>query len=56
LDLRGRKWRETGEDCMHNLYASSIIIRVEKSRRIGWERYVARMGKMRNVHRIDWKA
>jgi len=49
-------WRRLHNEELHNLYASSIIIRVEKSRRIGSERYVARIGKMRNVHRIDWKA
>jgi len=34
LDLRGRKWREAGEDCIMRsfikLYASPYVIRVKK--------------------------
>jgi hypothetical protein len=36
LDLRRRKWREAGEEELHNLYASQNIIRVIKSRRMRW--------------------
>jgi hypothetical protein len=36
---------------LQNLYASQII-RVIKSRRIGWAEYVARMVKVRNTYRI----
>jgi hypothetical protein len=37
---------------LHNLYASPIIIRVIKSRRIRWIGHVACMGEMRNAHNI----
>jgi len=37
---------------LHNLYASSNIIRVIKSSRMPWLSHVARMGEMRNVHNI----
>jgi hypothetical protein len=54
LDLRGRKWREGGEDCfigeLHNLYASPDIIRVIRSRRMRRVVHVARMEKMRNAY------
>jgi hypothetical protein len=34
------------------LYSSPNIIRTIKSRRIRWERHVARMGEKRNAYRI----
>jgi hypothetical protein len=34
------------------LYASPNIIRVIKSRRIRWARYVAHIGQMRNAYKI----
>jgi hypothetical protein len=36
---------------LHNLYSSPNIIRIIKSRRMGWAGYVERMGK-RNAYRI----
>jgi hypothetical protein len=51
LDLRGRKWREAGEDCImriRNFYVSPNIIRVFKSIRMSWMWHVAHMGEMRN--------
>jgi hypothetical protein len=35
-----------------NLYSSSGIIRMIKSRRLRWALHVARMGKKRNAYRI----
>jgi len=35
----------------HNLYASPNIVRVIKSRRMGWAGHVARMGEMRNSYK-----
>jgi hypothetical protein len=37
---------------LHNLYSSSSIIRIIKSRRMRWEGHVARMGEKRNAYRI----
>jgi hypothetical protein len=55
LDLRGRKWREAGEDCVmrsHNLYPSPDIIGIIKSRRIRREGHVVHMREIRNAHKI----
>jgi hypothetical protein len=41
--------RGTHSEELHNLYTSSDIIRMIKSRRMRWPRRVARMGEMRNV-------
>jgi hypothetical protein len=38
---------------LHSLYSSSNIIRMIKSRRIRWARYVARIGEMRNAYKIS---
>jgi hypothetical protein len=37
---------------LHNLYSSPNIIRMIKSRRMGWAGHVARMGDKRNAYRI----
>jgi hypothetical protein len=37
-------WRRLHNEELHNLYASSIIIRLMKSRRMTWAGHVARMG------------
>jgi hypothetical protein len=37
---------------LHNVYTSSNIIRVIKSKRIKWTRNVARMGDKKNTHRV----
>jgi hypothetical protein len=42
-------WRRLHNVELHNLYASQSIIRVTKSRRMGWVGHVARMGGMRNA-------
>jgi hypothetical protein len=38
-------WRELHIEELHNLYSSPSIIRMIKSKRMGWARHVARMGK-----------
>jgi hypothetical protein len=43
-ELRG-EWRTLHSGELHNLYSSSDFIRQIISRRISWERHVARMGK-----------
>jgi hypothetical protein len=54
--LTGRKWQETGEDCIMrsfvNLYASPNIVRFIKSIMVRWARHLARMGEMRNACNI----
>jgi hypothetical protein len=39
-------------DELHNLYSSSNIVRVIKSRRMRWAGHVARMGEGRSVYRV----
>jgi hypothetical protein len=54
LELSGRKWERRGwrrlHDELHNLYASTNISRVIKSRRIRWARHMAHMGEMKNAY------
>jgi hypothetical protein len=45
-------WRRLHNEELHNLYASSDIIRVIKSRRMGWVGDVGRMGGVRNAYNI----
>ena len=45
-------WRKLHNEELNDLYCSSNIIREIKSRRIGWTRHVARMGKRRGAYRI----
>jgi hypothetical protein len=45
-------WRKLHNEELHNLYSSSNIIRMMKSKRMRWARHVARMGEKRNACRI----
>jgi hypothetical protein len=45
-------WKKLHNEELHNLYSSPNIIRMVKSRRMRWARYVARMGEKRNAYRI----
>jgi hypothetical protein len=45
-----RGWRRLHNEELHNLYPSPNIIRVIKSRRIGWTGHAARVGKTRNAY------
>jgi hypothetical protein len=45
-------WRKLHNEELHNLYSSSNIIRMIKSRRMRWAVRVARMGRKRNAYRI----
>jgi hypothetical protein len=38
-------WRKLHNEELPNLYSSPSVIRIIKSRRMTWERYVARMGR-----------
>jgi hypothetical protein len=50
-EVTGR-WRKLHNEELHNLYSSSSIIRMIKSRGMRWERHVARIGAKRNAYRI----
>jgi hypothetical protein len=45
-------WRKLYNEELHNLYSSTSIIRMIKSRRMRWAGHVARMGEKRNVYRL----
>jgi hypothetical protein len=45
-------WRGLHNEELRKLYISSNIIRMIKSKRIRWDRHVARMGNMRNAYKI----
>jgi hypothetical protein len=37
-----REWRKLHNDELHNVYSSSSVMRMVKSRRMGWEGHIAR--------------
>jgi hypothetical protein len=45
-------WRRLHNEKLQNLYASSIIIKVMKSRRMRWAGHIPSTGKVRNSHKI----
>jgi hypothetical protein len=45
-------WRKLHNEELRNLYSSSCIIRIIKSRKMSWAGHVARMGEKRNAYRI----
>ena len=47
-----KKWRKLHNEELHDLYSSSNMVRVIKSRRMRWAGCVARMGERRGVCRI----
>jgi hypothetical protein len=48
-------WRRLHNEELHNLYTSPYIIRVIKSRRMGWVGHVAHMEMRNNVHYFSLK-
>ena len=46
------EWRKLHNEELNDLYSLRYIVRVVKSRRMGWEGHVARMGQDRGVHRV----
>jgi hypothetical protein len=47
-----RGWRKLHNEELHNLYSTSNIIRMTKSRRIRWAGHVTRIAEKRNACRI----
>jgi hypothetical protein len=45
-------WRKLHNDELHSLYSSPNIVRVIKSRRMGWAGHVAPIGEGRGVYRV----
>jgi hypothetical protein len=45
-------WRKLHNEELHSLYTSPNTIKMIKSRRITWERDVARMGGTRNAYKM----
>jgi hypothetical protein len=43
-------WRKLHNEELRDLYSSPSIIRIIKSRKMGWAGHVARMGEKRNVN------
>jgi len=46
------EWRRLHNEELNDLYSSSNIVRVIKSRRMRWAGHVARMGEARGVYRV----
>jgi hypothetical protein len=46
------EWRKLHNEELNDLHSSPIIVRVIKSRRIGWVGHVARMGESRDLYRV----
>jgi hypothetical protein len=45
-------WRRLHNEELHDLYTSSSIIRVIKSRRMKWVEHIVHMEEMRNAYNI----
>ena len=48
------EWRKQRNEKLNDLYYSSNIVRVIKSRRMRWAEHVARMGERRDLYRVWW--
>jgi hypothetical protein len=46
------EWRKLHDEELRDLYSSSSIIRIIKSRRMRWAGHVSRMGEKRNAYRL----
>ena len=46
------EWRKLHNEELNDLYSSPNIVRVIKSRRLGWAGHVARMEEGRGVHKV----
>jgi hypothetical protein len=50
------EWRKLHNKELHNLYSSSSIIRIIKSRRLKWAVHVARMGRRGTLIDYWWES
>jgi hypothetical protein len=50
------EWRKLHNEELRDLYSSTSIIIVIKSRRMRWAGHVARMGEKRNAYRLLWES
>jgi hypothetical protein len=46
------EWEKLHNEELNDLYSLPNILRVVKSRRMGWSGHVARMGEDRGLHRV----
>ena len=46
------EWRKLHKEELRDLYSLPNIVRVVKSRKVGWAEHVVRMGEGRGVHRV----
>jgi hypothetical protein len=46
------EWRKLHNEELHDLYSSSTILRVIKSRRMRWAEHVAQIGKGRGMYSV----
>jgi len=51
-DVVTRKWSRLHKEEPHDLYTSTNVIRVIKSRRMRWAGHVARTGERRGAHSV----
>jgi hypothetical protein len=49
------EWRKLHNEELRDLYSSSSIIRINKSRRMSWSGHVARMGRRATCIRYWWE-
>jgi len=52
LDLRGRKGRETREDCIIRSFITLTLHRILFPRRMSWVGHVTRMGEEGNAYNV----
>jgi hypothetical protein len=46
------EWRKLYNEELRDLYSSTSIIRIMKSRRMRWARHVARIGERRSAYKL----
>jgi hypothetical protein len=49
------EWRKLHNEELNDLYLSPNVIRVIKSRRMGWVWHIAPMGERRGAYRVWWR-
>jgi len=47
-----QEWRKLRNEKLNDLFSSPNVVRVIRSRRMGWHGHVARVGKSRGLYRI----